>query len=146
MSEIEEAVKSAVKVNKKGIQLSWWLLLVAVIAFGGVFFLVNANKTASKKPPVKVDTKEEINIKQTLSSQRGDIVRYFETNKTYVGWTVPAAVATKVKAAGSEVKSNLTATSYVIYAKMPNSKLTFCMDSKGFTSEVSKVASKTSCN
>jgi hypothetical protein len=151
MNETQEAVKSAIKINKKGIRLSWWLLVLALVVFGGIFAYVTMSKgktgagtgTAMK---AKVDTIDEIKIKQSLSSLRGDINRFNVEKKTYEGWAPNAAIGQKVKDMKSEIKTVLGKDTYMIYAKMPNSKLIFCMDNNGtpgFTGEVTKVGKKT---
>lgn len=147
MNETQEAVRSAVKINKKGVRLSWWLIVLAVVVFGGIFTYITMTKgktnTATK---TKVDTVDEIRIKQSLSSLRGDINRFDVEKKTYVGWTPNAAVAQKVKDMKSEIKTVLTKDTYMVYAKMPNSKLIFCLDNNGkpgFTGEVKKVGKQT---
>jgi uncharacterized protein (UPF0333 family) len=152
MSEIQDAVKSAVKISKKGIRLSWWLIVLAVVVFGGlmIFFqFINAEKKADalKAQP---DTAEEIKIKQNLSSMRGDIIRYFDTKKTFVGWAPTKTVQDLVKGIGSEIKVETDKTTYRISAEMPSSKQIFCMDNSGtsgFAGEVEKVSSKkATCN
>lgn len=149
MNETQEAVRSAVKINKKGIRLSWWLIVLAIVVFGGIFAYITTTKGktgTTNTTKAKVDTIDEIKIKQSLSSLRGDINRFNVEKKTYEGWTTNAAVAQKVKEMKSEVKTVLTKDTYMVYAKMPNSKLIFCMDNNGkpgFTGEVKKVGKKT---
>lgn len=147
MNETQEAVRSAVKINKKGVQLSWWLIVLAVVVFGGIFAYITATKgKTGTTTKAKVDTIEEIKIKQSLSSLRGDINRFNVEKKTYVGWAANVAVAQKVKDMKSEIKTVLTKDTYMVYAKMPNSKLIFCIDNNGkpgFTGEVKKVGKKT---
>lgn len=117
---------------------------VAVITCLTIYFIDKAQ--TGKSATNKVDTAAEITIKQSLSSVRGDIVRYFETQKTYAGWTPTESLKQKMKSLGSEVKTQaLSADNYMIYAKMPSSKLIFCMD-KSFTGEVKTIAaSQKSC-
>lgn len=128
------------------IKLSWWLVVLALVVFGAVFYVIDVAKKTSKSGatvvPYKPDTANEIKIKQALSSMRGDINRYFETNKTYVGWKPVASI----QALGSDIKTNLTVSTYMIYATMPTSKQVFCMDNAGatgFTGMVKKVGKET---
>lgn len=133
---VENEVKEAVKTKYYGVKLSWWLIVIAIVSFGGVF-AANYLSQKSNATKTKTDTSEEIQIKQTLSSTRGTIVRYFEDKKTYVGWTPDENLKEKIKSLGSEVKTqSLSKDNYIIFAKMPNSKLIFCMD-VNFTGEVS---------
>jgi len=137
----EKEIEKTEPNKKKHLKISWWLIVVAILAFGGAFYcvspIIKSKQTLNKTQP---DTKEEINVKQKLSSLRGDIDRYFEANKTYEGWTPNAGDLAKVKAAGSEIKTKLSKDGYMIYAKMPNSKLIFCMD-KTFTGEMNTISS-----
>ena len=143
---MEEEAKTNTK-KHHGIRLSWWLIVLAIVAFGGALTTVILSKNNAPKVAVnqnkKPDTADEIKIQQAISSMRGDVVRYFETQKTYVGWVPANTNATKIKTLGSELKTNLTATSYMMYAKLPTSKLYFCMDQK-FTGQLTKVG-KNSC-
>lgn len=130
---------------KKKIKFSWWLWVILVVAVVGVAtsFIAKPNKQAltQQKIAAKKDTPQEINIKQNISSLRGDIVRYYESKQTYAGWIPSQATQDIVKKAGSAIKTQaLSATGYMIFAKMPNSKLTFCMDRTGFTGEVLSVS------
>lgn len=136
----ENIVKSAVKISKKGIQLSWWLIVLAIVVFGLVFTSISLNKKSTQK--AKVDTAQDIRVKQTISSLRGDVSRYFATKKTYVGWQPTGAYQARIKSANTSVKTKLTKDTYMIYAKLPNSKLYFCMDNSnktGFTGEVKSI-------
>ena len=127
----------------------WWIFLGLVVIFCAVFLLAYHQKSpaktnlANKSIP---DTKPEINIKQHLSSLRGNLSTYLATNKTYAGWQAPTSTQKDVQNAGSAiVTQNMTATTYMIYAKMPNSKVVFCMDNhgaSGFTGEVKSVTAK----
>jgi hypothetical protein len=153
--EFKDDNKSIKKINggvmekeksKKYNGISWWLWIIIVLAAVVVtyklmpsFSTKSSNAAIVKTTP---DTAEEIRTKQYLSSLRGDIVRYFEEKGTYAGWTPNQAAIDQVKKAGSELKTQaLTKTSYVIYAKMPSSKLTFCMDANNFTGEVKTLSS-----
>jgi uncharacterized protein HemX len=149
MNEVQETISSVVKVTKKGIKISWWLIVVAVVIFGAVAFSIysqqeskNANVLQKSKP----DTTEEIKIKQKMSSLRGDMNRYFTSKKTYVGWAPSDVDAQAIKGMGAELKTVLSQDKYMVYAKMPSSKVTFCMDNNGtpgFTGELNKIGSKT---
>lgn len=142
MNNIEETVKSAVKVSKKGIQLSWWLIVIALVAFSAVFYLLGAtkkaepNKMANKKP----DTTQEVNIQQVISSMRGDIERGYESSKTYANWKPADASVSKIKSLGGDLKTKLTQSTYMVYTKLPSSKWYFCIDNK-FTGQLEKVGS-----
>jgi len=134
------------KKKRHGVRLSWWLVVLAVVVFGSVFAIIKVNKNTSTPIKKQPDTADEIKIKQNISSMRGDIVRYFETNKTYEGWNLDPNVEKLVTNAGSSLKTKLTKDSYMVYAKMPSSKLTFCIDNSGtngFTDEVYNVSTKT---
>jgi len=122
---------------KKWFKLSRWVWVITVIAVGAIAInlvaKLDSNLDSQTESRAK-DTADEIKIKQYTSSLRGDIVRYFETNKTYVGWKVNQSAADAVKKLNSEIQTKaLSADNYVVYAKMPSSKLIFCMDSKGYT-------------
>ena len=140
----EDALKPTDSKKKKGVRLSWWLLVLAVVVFAAVVVFFNLIKTGGITGSTKVkkaDTTEEKNIQQTISSMRGDVVRYFEAKNTYVGWAPTDINTNRIKTLGSELKTKLTATTYMVYAKLPSSKLYFCIDNK-FTGQVEKIGSK----
>lgn len=131
--------------TKKTFRLAWWvwlMLIVAVLAIATILALKTTIGNTEANDTTKIpDTKEEITVKQHLSSLRGDIVRYHEKNQTYVGWSPNTNTIEQVKKMGSELKTQaLTQDTYVIYAQMPNSKTFFCLDHNGFTSEVLKIS------
>ena len=136
--------------KKHHLKISWWLVILAVVVFGGVGLSVSAIKNAKPATNALVktapDTANEIKIKQNISSLRGDVNKYFETNKTYVGWTPNTASATKIQGFGTDLKTKLGPDTYMVYALMPSSKLVFCMDSTGFTGEMNKLTGKDTCN
>lgn len=142
----EKELEKPTPKKKTHLKISWWLIVVAVIAFGSVAYCIsttNVAKNADTLVKTKPDTVDEIKIKQNLSSMRGDIVRYFEANKTYATWAPTETITKTVKDMGSELKTKLTQDSYMVYATMPSSKLIFCMDNT-FTGELKKIA-KNSC-
>lgn len=133
---------------KPKIKLAKWLWIVAGVAVLAIALTLilgfTQGETASDGSAVKTqpDTADEIKIKQYLSSIRGDIVRYGESKKTFAGWTADETTVAEVKALGSELKTQgLTEKTYVIFAKMPSSKLIFCMDNKNFTGEIKSLMS-----
>lgn len=128
---------------KSKIKLARWFWVVAGIAVLAIaitlILALTRGKTASDGSAVKTqpDTADEVKIKQYLSSLRGDIVRYGESKQTYVGWAPGEHTAAEVKKMGSELKTQgLAEKTYIIFAKMPSSKLTFCMDAANFTGEI----------
>lgn len=120
------------------VHLSWWLIVLAVVVFGATFAYISFSKNKNNgNIKIKVDTANEIKIKQNLSSLRGDIVRYHDNKQTYVGWSANQTAIQEVKKMGSELKTQaLTKDTYIIYAKMPSSKTIFCMDQTGFTGNI----------
>lgn len=142
-----EIVEPVVKKTAGGFKVAWWLWAIIVLAVVAIIVVLilkfTTSGTTATTATTKPDTTEEITIKQYLSSIRGDIVRYHEDKKTYIGWTPNATAIDQVKKMGSEIKTQaLTQDTYIIYAKMPSSKTIFCMDNSsanGFTGEITSL-------
>ena len=116
-----------------------------MVVFGLVWYAIYGTRHVKKVEPLKAksDTKQEITIKQHISGLRGSLSKYFTANKTYKGWQPDAATVTNIQTMGSKiVTQNMTATTYMIYAEMPSSKLIFCLDNATppFTGEVAKIS------
>jgi hypothetical protein len=140
----EQIIEKEIPRKKHHLRISWWLIVLAIVVFGAAAYLASAAitakipTTATGLHKIKPDTSNEIKIQQTLSSIRGNIITYYEAKKTYVGWAPDQTQANNVKRFGSEIQTKLSANNYMIYALMPSSKLTFCMDNK-FTGQVNKI-------
>lgn len=127
--------------KKKQIKIGWWLILVAIVVFGSVWYLVS--QSLDEKVINKKDTATDIKLKQNISSLRGDISRHFDDKKTYKGWTPSNSAAENLSKIGSEIKTgDLTDSTYMVYAQEPDSKIYFCIDNTGFTGELTKISSK----
>ena len=121
---------------------NWWLISIAILVI-----LVIATSLAvwfsfgqTSQATASSDTIEEVKIQQNLSSLRGDIVRFYETGKTYKDWTPNQGAVENVKQLGSKIKTQgLSDKTYVIYASLPTSKQIFCMDNNGFTGQISYI-------
>jgi len=129
----------------RGFRLTWWLWAIIIIAVVAIIAVVivrftSGGASTTGSATTKPDTAEEIKIKQYMSSLRGDIVRFYEENKTYDGWKPNDNAISQVKTMGSELKTQaLSKDTYIIYAKLPTSKTVFCMDHNNYTGEVSSL-------
>ena len=141
--EPEQGNTQQTKKTSKGFQMTWWLWTIIIIAVVGIAAVLVVKLTTkdtgatASSITTKPDTAEEIKIKQYMSSLRGDVVRYYEQNKSYASYKPSEAAVTQVKNMGSELKTQaMSASTYVIFAKMPSSKTIFCMDHNNYTGEV----------
>lgn len=151
MDQENKSVSHATNKSAAKFHLKWWgwLIIIVVIMIASLVIVKFADRYPSGSDKLNIpDTAEEIQIKQYISSLRGDIVRYHSSKMTYEGWKPDQRTVDEIKKMGSELKTQaLSKDTYIIYAKMPNSKTIFCMDHNSFAGEVVKLSNQAKiCN
>lgn len=128
--------------NKKLIIVVVAIILGFFLIVGGILaatVLVNLNSSRDKA--------KDTQIKSNIQSLRNSTEIYYETNKTYKGWTADSKISNSIQQLGSSVVTQgLGNKTYVIYAKLPSTQKLYCIDGSGFSGEITNLSvDKTSC-
>lgn len=142
MNQNQPTTTTPEKSNKKLVITIVAIVLGLFFVVGGILAVTVMIGTNGAK-----DKAKDAQIKSNIQSLHNSVEIYFNTYKTYKGWTGDPTISSSIQESGSNVViQGLTDKTYVIYAKLPSSQKLFCVDSKGFSGEITSLTTdKTAC-
>lgn len=122
-----------------GLVVGCLVIFIVIVGILTAIVLTSMNSSRSKA--------KDAQIKSNIQSLKNSAEIYNEINNTYKGWTADSKISSSIQQSGSDVViQGLGDKTYVIYAKLPSNQKLYCIDSTGFSGEVSTISStKTSC-